>query len=146
MANLFAFSFAALFTNFYSLDHARLKDHVAGMEGGLEAKINEGGKFLDLFPPFTCHLIAFLGLPMIVCHRLFTHIAWAMSMYPPHSLMREQMSRGFALDLCHYVVLVSNYISLSLHLTHIRQMFCHIARLLRPNARCILILRRTEAD
>jgi hypothetical protein len=25
-------------------EHARLKDHVAGMEGGLEAKIHEGGK------------------------------------------------------------------------------------------------------
>jgi hypothetical protein len=24
-------------------EHARLKDHVASMEGGLEAKINEGG-------------------------------------------------------------------------------------------------------
>jgi ATP-binding cassette subfamily C (CFTR/MRP) protein 1 len=28
----------------YSLDHARLKDHVASMDGGLEAKIHEGGK------------------------------------------------------------------------------------------------------
>lgn len=44
------------FTNFYSLDHARLKDHVAGMEGGLEAKINEGGKsFTFSFFPFTFH-------------------------------------------------------------------------------------------
>jgi hypothetical protein len=25
-------------------DHARLKEHVANMDGGLEAKINEGGK------------------------------------------------------------------------------------------------------
>ncbi|KAK4192088.1 ABC transporter type 1, transmembrane domain-containing protein [Podospora australis] len=31
------------------LEHARLKDHVASMEGGLEAKINEGGK-LCRFP------------------------------------------------------------------------------------------------
>ncbi|KOS18981.1 Metal resistance protein YCF1 [Escovopsis weberi] len=29
------------------LDHARLKDHVANMEGGLEAKINEGGSNLS---------------------------------------------------------------------------------------------------
>ncbi|EHK47570.1 uncharacterized protein TrAtP1_012305 [Trichoderma atroviride] len=29
------------------LDHARLKDHVADMEGGLEAKINEGGSNLS---------------------------------------------------------------------------------------------------
>ncbi|KAH7326381.1 P-loop containing nucleoside triphosphate hydrolase protein [Stachybotrys elegans] len=29
------------------LDHARLKDHVASMEGGLEAKINEGGSNLS---------------------------------------------------------------------------------------------------
>ncbi|KAI0887499.1 P-loop containing nucleoside triphosphate hydrolase protein [Annulohypoxylon maeteangense] len=29
------------------LDHARLKEHVAGMEGGLEAKINEGGSNLS---------------------------------------------------------------------------------------------------
>lgn len=26
-------------------DHARLKSHIASMEGGLEAKINEGGKW-----------------------------------------------------------------------------------------------------
>jgi hypothetical protein len=26
------------------IGHARLKDHVSGMDGGLEAKINEGGK------------------------------------------------------------------------------------------------------
>ncbi|KAK5988916.1 Metal resistance protein YCF1 [Cladobotryum mycophilum] len=29
------------------LDHARLKDHIASMEGGLEAKINEGGSNLS---------------------------------------------------------------------------------------------------
>ncbi|ODA81221.1 hypothetical protein RJ55_04185 [Drechmeria coniospora] len=29
------------------LDHARLKDHIAGMDGGLEAKINEGGSNLS---------------------------------------------------------------------------------------------------
>ncbi|KND92339.1 Metal resistance protein YCF1 [Tolypocladium ophioglossoides CBS 100239] len=29
------------------LDHARLKDHIANMEGGLEAKINEGGSNLS---------------------------------------------------------------------------------------------------
>lgn len=26
------------------LEHARLKDHVVSMDGGLEAKINEGGE------------------------------------------------------------------------------------------------------
>lgn len=30
-------------------EHARLKDHVASMTGGLEAKINEGFVFLKLF-------------------------------------------------------------------------------------------------
>jgi ATP-binding cassette subfamily C (CFTR/MRP) protein 1 len=35
---------------------------------------------------------------------------------------------------------------MSLHLTHTCQLFCHIACLLRPNARCILILGRPEAD
>jgi ATP-binding cassette subfamily C (CFTR/MRP) protein 1 len=30
-----------------ALDHARLKDHVANMDGGLEAKINEGGSNLS---------------------------------------------------------------------------------------------------
>lgn len=29
------------------IDHARLKEHVAKMEGGLEARIHEGGKYLD---------------------------------------------------------------------------------------------------
>jgi hypothetical protein len=115
------------------------------MDGGLEAKINEGGKFLHPFA-LSPSMIALIPLPTIVRHRLFTHIAWAMFMSPPLLLMREQMLRGFALDLCHHVVLVSDYISLSLHLTHIRQLFCHIARLLRPNARCILILGRTKAD
>ena len=44
------------------VDHARLKDHVAGMDGGLEAKINEGGKFLKIvffsFCPFSILLAA----------------------------------------------------------------------------------------
>lgn len=47
-------------TNKAYTDHARLKDHVAGMDGGLEAKLNEGGKHLvstslllvSLFIPF----------------------------------------------------------------------------------------------
>ena len=29
--------------------HARLKDHVASMSGGLEARVNEGGKLLRYF-------------------------------------------------------------------------------------------------
>ena len=32
--------------SFHVLDHARLKEHVASMEGGLEAKIYEGGKLI----------------------------------------------------------------------------------------------------
>lgn len=40
------------FANFYSLDHARLKDHIASMEGGLEAKINEGGKSFNFLFSF----------------------------------------------------------------------------------------------
>lgn len=71
------------FTNFCSLDHARLKDHVAGMEGGLEAKINEGGKSFTFFFFFLLHsMIALIELPT-VARRLFTHIAWAMSTSPP---------------------------------------------------------------
>lgn len=31
-------------------DHARLKEHVANMEGGLEAKINEGGESRKFLP------------------------------------------------------------------------------------------------
>jgi len=31
-------------TDFVRIEHARLKDHVASMDGGLEAKINEGGE------------------------------------------------------------------------------------------------------
>lgn len=31
-------------------DHARLKEHVASMEGGLEAKIHEGGEFGTFHP------------------------------------------------------------------------------------------------
>lgn len=32
--------------NSHFTEHARLKDHVSSMEGGLEAKVNEGGKHL----------------------------------------------------------------------------------------------------
>ena len=38
----------------YDIEHARLKDHVSSMEGGLEAKINEGFVLLsrcDMFSP-----------------------------------------------------------------------------------------------
>lgn len=36
-----------------SEEHARLKDHVASMDGGLEATIHEGGEciFFPVFPP-----------------------------------------------------------------------------------------------
>ncbi|KAI1777523.1 ABC transporter type 1, transmembrane domain-containing protein [Hypoxylon cercidicola] len=56
------------------LDHARLKEHVAGMEGGLGAKINEGGKSklaLSFGSSFCCSLpilCFFLSLvPAAVC-------------------------------------------------------------------------------
>ena len=48
-------------TNVFNTEHARLKDHVAGMEGGLEAKVHEGGK--------PC-IISCLSLPDAF-HRLF---------------------------------------------------------------------------
>lgn len=41
-------------------EHARLKDHVSSMEGGLEAKVNEGGKHLIpsvFFSPSHTHLL-----------------------------------------------------------------------------------------
>ncbi|KAK3357106.1 ABC transporter type 1, transmembrane domain-containing protein [Lasiosphaeria hispida] len=41
------------------LEHARLKDHVAGMDGGLEAKVHEGGKLTSrLVLPSLCRRFA----------------------------------------------------------------------------------------
>jgi hypothetical protein len=37
----------------YVVEHARLKEHVATMEGGLEAKINEGYVLQPLYIQFT---------------------------------------------------------------------------------------------
>ena len=31
-------------TDFHSQDHARLKEHVSSMQGGLEASVHEGGE------------------------------------------------------------------------------------------------------
>lgn len=37
-------SITKLTVDLFLTEHARLKDHVSSMDGGLEAKINEGGK------------------------------------------------------------------------------------------------------
>lgn len=44
-----------MLTDSLGTEHARLKDHVASMEGGLEAKINEGGKLRN-FPIATARV------------------------------------------------------------------------------------------
>ncbi len=36
-------------------EHARLKDHVASMNGGLEARIHEGGKLYTVSYEFNIH-------------------------------------------------------------------------------------------
>ncbi len=63
-------------TNSGVAEHARLKDHVASMEGGLEAKIHEGGKqclffFISLSHP---HGVGFPGGACGFC-RLWKFLA-----------------------------------------------------------------------
>lgn len=68
-----------MLTDSLGTEHARLKDHVASMEGGLEAKINEGGKLRNFpiaQPVFPC--VSFLRgrlLSAFECEvlRLITH-------------------------------------------------------------------------
>lgn len=58
------------------VDHARLKEHVASMSGGLGAKINEGGKFRKFLPAALsvgclshCHLHRIFGYLQNLCAR-----------------------------------------------------------------------------
>ena len=47
-----------------AIGHARLKDHVASMEGGLDAKVQEGGELsLRFIPQFSSILQFFLPFP-----------------------------------------------------------------------------------
>lgn len=47
-----AFFLTCIYSNARHIDHARLKDHVTSMNGGLEAKINEGGESHCIQTPF----------------------------------------------------------------------------------------------
>ncbi len=68
-------------TDSYLIEHARLKDHVASMDGGLEAKIHEGGECTMFFSPVIgfafCRLVVYCALSIgfshatALCHRLF---------------------------------------------------------------------------
>jgi hypothetical protein len=41
------------------LEHARLKEHVSSMDGGLEAKVNEGGKSILFYHSLFVGISAF---------------------------------------------------------------------------------------
>ena len=48
------------------LEHARLKDHVTSMTGGLEARINEGGMYLlTIYSSFSFAMLSFPSFPSV---------------------------------------------------------------------------------
>jgi ATP-binding cassette, subfamily C (CFTR/MRP), member 1 len=62
------------------LAHARLKDHVLSMDGGLEAKINEGGECNSFFPrlsrafPRLCHPMSSCVPVFLTCPSSYGHL------------------------------------------------------------------------
>jgi hypothetical protein len=71
-------------------EHARLKDHISTMEGGLEAKLNEGGKPSDTPTAFLDIIVSRLS-PISLSH---THpCSLFIGYYPPRKKTQREASR-----------------------------------------------------